>query len=319
MSLTRRSFLRNSGAGLAGAALGLPGCSARDRRGSGDPVVVDTHTHFYDPSRPEGVPWPRKEEKRLYRKVMPEDYRALPVPQPVAGTVVVEASPWVEDNRWILDLADRTPFIVGFVGNLEPGAAGFEAHLERFAANRLFRGIRARGKDLRQGAEWPAVVAGVKRLAARDLSLDVNVPFAALPDVERLAKEVPDLRIVVNHMAGARIDGKTVDGNWRRQVQALARQPKVFMKVSGLVEGSGRRDGTAPRDLPFYRPWLDAVWEAFGEDRLVYGSNWPVSELFADLSTVQSLIAEYFAGRGGAALEKVFAGNARAAYKWIDR
>ena len=81
-------------------------------------MIVDTHTHFYDPARPQGVPWPSPGEEHLYRTVLPRHYKALAEPEGVTATVVVEASPWVEDNQWILDLAAADPFIVGLVGHL---------------------------------------------------------------------------------------------------------------------------------------------------------------------------------------------------------
>jgi predicted TIM-barrel fold metal-dependent hydrolase len=317
MSLTRRAFLRTSGTGLA--AVGLTGCSSSPSPGGdGRLEVIDVHTHFYDPTRPQGVPWPGKGETKLYRRVMPGDYRALKMTHPAAGTVVVEASAWVEDNQWVLDLAEKEPFLVGLVGNLKPGLPEFEGHLKRFSANRLFRGLRVRDRGIGEGVEWAALTADLKRMADRDLALDVNVPFKTLADVERAAREVPDLRIVINHVALARIDGKIVSEDWSRQMRALARLPKITMKVSGLVESTGRRDG-APRDVEFYKPWLDVLWDTFGEDRLVYGSNWPVCELFASLETVQGLVTDYFSARGGAALEKVFSRNSRAIYKWIAR
>ncbi len=309
MSLTRRSFLGASGAGLAACV--LPG-------GARDLTVIDCHTHFYDPTRPQGVPWPGKGEKKLYRRVMPEDFQAQKSPMPATGTVVVEASAWVEDNQWVLDLAEKSKLIVGLVGNLKPGVPEFEGHLKRFAANRLFRGIRVRDRGIGDGVEWAGLVADMNRMAERGLALHANVPFKTLPDVEKLAKEVPDLRIIINHVALARIDGKAVNEDWSRQVRALARLPKVYMKVSGLVEATGRLDA-APREVDFYRPWLDVLWDAFGEDRLVYGSNWPVSDKFASLEAVQGIVADYFAARGRAASEKVFSRNARAAYSWVER
>src|SRR3954463_3661175 len=72
--------------------------------------IIDTHTHFYDPTRPQGVPWPGKGDKKLYRPVLPSEYKQLAKPFGVVGTIVVEASPWVEDNQWLLDLAAKEPF-----------------------------------------------------------------------------------------------------------------------------------------------------------------------------------------------------------------
>jgi predicted TIM-barrel fold metal-dependent hydrolase len=85
------------------------------------------------------APW---DDGRLYRRVLPGDYRVLPTPRPVTGTVVVEASPWVEDNQGLLDLAAREPFLVGLVGNLPVGTPEFAGHLRRLAAHPRFCGLR---------------------------------------------------------------------------------------------------------------------------------------------------------------------------------
>ncbi len=311
MSTTRRQVLAATAALATAPALAAPKAAPL--------AIIDTHTHFYDPARPTGVPWPGKGDKVLYRTTLPADYRAQPVPQPVTGTVVVEASPLVEDNQWILDLAAKDKFIVGFVGNLKPGEEAFAGHLKRFAANPLYRGIRVNEGALRTGLGNAAFIADLKRLADADRELDVNGGPTLLPEVARLAKELPALRIVINHLSNTRIDGKNVSETWRRDLEAAAKFPKVFLKVSALVEGTGKNDGSAPRDVEFYRPWLDIAWSAFGPDRLIYGSNWPVSARFAPLATVQGIVHDYFSAKGRPALEKFFAGNARTAYRWLNR
>lgn len=314
MKTNRRQFLTTTAALVTASAAG---CASA---GKAAPLtIIDTHTHFYDPARPQGVPWPGKGDKVLYRTILPADYRAQPVPQPVTGTVVVEASPLVEDNQWILDLAAKDKFIVGFVGNLKPGEEAFAGNFKRFAANPLYRGIRVNEGALRTGLGNAAFVADIKWLADADRELDVNGGPTLLPEVARLAKALPTLRIVINHLANTRIDGKNVSETWRRDLEAAAKSPHVFLKVSALVEGTGKNDGSAPRDVEFYRPWLDVAWNAFGPDRLIYGSNWPVSERFAKLATVQGIVHDYFSAKGRAALEKFFAGNARTAYRWVTR
>ena len=282
----------------------------------GKPMIIDTHTHFYDPTRPEGVPWPNPNDEVLYRRVLPEDYKVLAVPQGVSGTVVVEASEWVEDNQWILDLAANEPFIVGFVGNLQPGSKDFGSNLERFSANPLFRGIRPRGANIKN-FEKDEFLADIKKLAEKDLEIDLLVGPEGLPDVAFLAKSIPELRIVINHIAGVRIDGKLPDSVWTEGMQMAAEYPRVYCKVSGLVESAEEKP--APDDVVYYTPTLDVLWEAFGEDRLVYGSNWPVSERFADYAIVQRIVMEYFRTKGQEATEKYFWKNAKAAYKWVAR
>ena len=241
MTTTRRQFLSTATAALAAAPTLVAAPKAAPL------VIIDTHTHFYDPSRPTGVPWPGKGDAVLYRPTLPANYRAQEVPQPVTGTVVVEASPLVEDNQWILDLAAKDKFIVGFVGNLKPGEDAFAGHLKRFAANPLYRGIRVNEGALRTGLGNAAFIADIKRLADADLELDLNGGPTLLPEVTRLAKELPTLRIVINHLSNTRIDGKNVSPTWRSDLEAAAKFPKVFLKVSALVEGTGRRDGDAPR------------------------------------------------------------------------
>ena len=292
---------------------------SRAADGSGGFTVIDAHAHFYDPTRPQGVPWPPREEKLLYRTVLPKEYRVLPVPQPVTGTVVVEASPWLEDNQWVLDLAAHEPFIVGLVGNLPVGTKQFAGHLKRFAADKLFRGIRLRDRKLEGTLDEPAFVSDLRLLADHDLSLDLVGGLEILSFADRLAKEVPDLRIIIDHLAGVVVDGKAPPADWVENMRALVRRPNVYCKLSGLVEGTGRSDGSAPRDVEFYRPVLDAMGTMFGPERLIYASNWPVSERFAPLATVQGIVADYFHSHGRRAEEQVFAQSAKAAYRWVRR
>jgi L-fuconolactonase len=296
-----------------GAAPGQPAAKA------GGFTVIDTHTHFYDPTRAQGVPWPPRDDKLLYRSVLPKDYRALPAPRPVTGTVVVEASPWLEDNQWVLDLAAREPFIVGFVGNLPVGTKGFAGHLKRLAGNRLFRGIRLRDRKLEGALDDPAFVSDLKLLADYDRSLDLVGGLEILPFAARLTKKAPYLRIIIDHLAGVVVDGKAPPADWVGQMRALARRPNIYCKLSGLVEGTGRSDGSAPSDVEFYRPVLDAMRTMFGPERLMYGSDWPVSERFAPLATVQSIVGEYFRGCGRRAEEQIFWRSAQTAYRWVRR
>ncbi len=282
-------------------------------------TVIDTHTHFYDPTRAQGVPWPPRDDKLLYRTVLPKDYRTLSVPQPVTGTVVVEASPWLEDNQWMLDLAAREPFIVGVVGNLPVGTKQFAGHLKRFAANKLFRGVRIRDRKLNGALDEATFVSDLELLVDHDLSLDLVGGGEILSSADRLAKEVPNLRIIIDHLAGIVVDGTPPPNDWVKQMRTLAPRPNIYFKLSGLVEGTGRSDGSAPRDVGFYRPVLDAMRTMFAPERLIYASNWPVSERFAPLSTVQGIVADYFRNHGRRAEEQVFAGSAKAAYRWVRR
>ncbi len=273
-------------------------------------MIIDTHTHFYDPSRPQGVPWPSPKEDWLYRRVLPEHYQALARPEGVSGTVVVEASAWLEDNQWVLDLAAADPFILGLVGHLDPGTEGFAGYLERFAANPLFRGIRV---GYQQGMDRGPFLADMELLAKCDLELDVLMGYEHLGEVCRLAARLPQLHIVINHVGSVAIDGKAPDPRWVDEMQALAAGPAVYCKVSGMAELSQVQP--APADPAFYAPVLDVLWAAFGSRRLIYGSNWPVCERAAPYAQVQAVARAYFAAKGAAALEQFLGKNALAAYR----
>ena len=278
--------------------------------------IIDTHTHFYDPSRPGGVPWPAQGSK-LYRTVLPADWLAVAAPHGIKETVVVEASKLVEDNQWILDLAAKEKSIVGFVGHLDPGTE-FATHLKRFAANPIFRGIRWSGNFLLDAAMNDHVLAGARLLAEHGLELDLNGPPPSLPHAAKLAGDVPDLRIVINHLGSAG-DAQALKPEWKDNIRAVAKQPNVFMKVSALVEQVKCEPGKAPRDTAYYLPILDHLWETFGPDRLIYGSNWPVSDKGAPYDVVFKIVDEYFRTKSSEACENYFWKNSLAAYRWIER
>ena len=278
-------------------------------------MIIDTHTHFYDPSRPQGVPWPPADNALLYRTVLPGHYKALAEPEGVTGTVVVEASAWLADNQWILDLAATDSFIVGLVGHIDPNREGFGADLVRLAANPLFRGIRCGGtyfEDVEQGS----FLADMETLAEQDLQLDVLIRQQHFPGLLKLAQQLPQLRIVIDHIGHMPIDGRAITAEWQAAYRRLAEQPNIFMKVSAVMEQSVIQP--APSEIDFYRPALNALWDAFGEDRLIYGSNWPVLERAGSLADSLTMVKAYFAEKGETAGQKYFWGNAKAVYKWPD-
>ena len=221
--MNRRTFLQ-AAAGLAAHAGFAETPSPRPAK------IIDTHAHFFDPSRPQGVPWPPKEDALLHRTTMPRDYRALPVPQAVTGTVVVEASKWLEDNQWILDLAAREPFIAGVVGNLRPGAPGFAGHLKRFGANPLFRGIRFREGSLEKLSGEQTFIDDLRNLAERGLTFDIHSPRSWAAHADRLAQLVPGLRLVINHVANADVNGLRSEQSLK-QLAAESTSRNRFVRV----------------------------------------------------------------------------------------
>ncbi|MCE9531740.1 MAG: amidohydrolase [Planctomycetes bacterium] len=312
-SISRRTWIVGSLSGVVG--IGLGSIVAEEPKAGLD--IIDCHTHFYDPKRPEGIPWPGK-GTQLYRTVLPKDLRELKQFRKVTGTVIVEASPRVEDNAWLLDLGKDDKFVVGVIGNLTPGAADFAKHLKRFAANPLFRGIRV-GSKLLEDPIKKEVLDDLKLMVELDLALDVNGGPDSPATVAKFAAKLPGLRIVQNHIGNVRITADAPPREWQEGIRAAAKQPNVFCKISALVEGAAREKQKTPEDLAFYKPYIDVVWDTFGDDRVIYGSNWPVSERAAHYHTLQRIVMEYAFKKGDDATAKFCSLNSKKAYKWAER
>ncbi|HXM44791.1 MAG TPA: amidohydrolase family protein, partial [Bryobacteraceae bacterium] len=277
--------------------------------------IVDTHIHLFDTARPQGVPWPDKSDPILYKPALPARYRKITESLGIVGAIEIECSPWLDDNQWVLDVAAKDSIIVGTIGDLEPGHPEFRAQLDRFARNPLFRGIRYGnlwGRDLGAGLQKPEFIAGLQALANAGLTLDTANPTPALvADVARLTDRVPNLPVVMDHLP--ELDPFTANiANMRE----LAKRPQVYVKISGVLR---RVAGRVPLDMEFYKDRLDAIWDIFGADRLMYGSDWPNSDPLGTYPQVLRIVEEYFHAKGTAAAEKYFWRNSIAAYHWIKR
>jgi L-fuconolactonase len=256
--------------------------------------IIDTHTHFYDPSRPEGVPWPPKSNELLYRTVLPADFRAAAAPVGITKTVVVEASTWPTDNRWILELAEGDDSIVGFVGYADIASVDFAGEIAEYVPHPLFRGIRAHG-NLQQLLVREVCLGNLRALAELDLSLDLLARPDDLPAVAAVAREIPSLRMVLDHVAHVPIDGSDPAEGWVRGISDLAGCANVFCKVSGLVESAVERP--APDDPAYYRPTLEVLFRELGAERLTYASNWPVCEQAARYETTYRVVDAFLSSR----------------------
>jgi predicted TIM-barrel fold metal-dependent hydrolase len=312
LRLTRRTF-------LAGSALLASGL-ARAQQAS--IPIIDTHIHFFDTTRPQGVPYPRPRHGPKNLPVAdPETYRKVAVPFGIVGAIEVEASNWIEDNLWVLEVSQKDPMIVGTVGNLEPDKPEFREYLGRYHKNPLFRGIRYGsiwGRDVDAQAENPAFVAGIKDLAAADLTLDIVLTGGStIETMVRLTDKIPTLRVVLDHLPNLTPPTQPAELHaHERNLRELAKR-NVYVKVSEVMQVV---DGQVRTDLEFYKPRLDMIWDIFGEDRLVFGSDWPqTAGNWISMATVISIVHDYFFEKGRPGAEKYFWKNSLAAYKWVKR
>lgn len=312
--MNRRTFFSLSAAALAAAA---QEASAAEP----DVPILDTHVHLYDPTRPQGVPWPPKTNKLIYKKTLPDRLRKAAAGLGVVGAIEVECSPWLEDNQWVLDVIEKDPIMVGTIGNLEPGKPDFAKQLERFASNPLFLGIRYGylwGRDLRAELAKPAFVEGLRMLADWGLTLDTaNPSVRTLEDVVTLTDKVPGLRVVLDHLPKLAEPPAGPERNaYRAAMRSLGARSNVYAKVSAVLRRIG---DTVPDDLEVYRAKLDEMWGTFGEDRVVYGSDWPNSEPLGPYPKVLGVVRKYVAEKSRTVQEKYFWRNSVKAYHWKKR
>lgn len=282
--------------------------------------IIDTHIHLFDPTRPQGVPWPAKGGKIPYRRTLPEDFRKLAKPYGIVGAIEVECSPWLEDNQWVLDVAEKDTIMVGTVGDLEPGKPDFRKHLARFAKNPLYRGIRYGylwGRKLSDELPKPEFIDGLKAMADAGLGLDTVGPHQIVEEILRIKDKVPNLRIVIDHLPSQEPPkDAAARTRWERDLHALGKRPQVYAKVSAVLRN---KDGRVALDLNSYRPTLDMMWDAFGQDRLIFASDWPNSEQVGSYAQVLNVVKEYFTAKGHDTAEKFFWKNSIGAYKWVKR
>jgi L-fuconolactonase len=283
--------------------------------------IIDCHIHLFDTTRPQGVPWPEKTNKILYQPALPSRYRTIAVPLGVVGAIKVEASPWLEDNQWVLDVAVKDSLIVGVVGNLEAGKPEFAKQFERFHKNSLFRGIRYGNlwdRDFSAAVKRPEFIADMKLLSRAGLSLDTANPDPRLiADLLRLTDSVPDLRVIIDHLPQLQLPTEAAALRaYKADLQEIGKRPQMYVKLSEVFR---RVDGKIPPDLGYYRGTLDELFGIFGEDRVIYGSDWPNSDNWKPYADVLHLVQQYFSTKGQVAAEKYFWKNSVKAYRWTKR
>jgi L-fuconolactonase len=282
--------------------------------------AIDTHIHLFDPLRPGGVPWPDKTDI-IYKPALPERYMSLAARFGVVGAIAIECSPLKSDNQWLLNVAVGHPAIVGVIGDLVPGAPGYQDDLDRLHQDPLFLGIRYGNiwdRDLAADMDKPGFLDGLKALAATGLVLDSANPDPRLiAAIRRVSDQVPDLRIVIDHLPHAPVPTEPAahDAYWA-DLRALAQNPHIFIKLSEIpVQVNGKLE-TTPH---FYQAPLDAIWEVFGEDHILFGSDWPNSDHVATYAQTFAIVRGYIAKKSPQAQEKYFWKNSIAAYQWRPR
>jgi len=236
--------------------------------------VIDAHQHFWQMSRGD-YGWLTEDLGVLYRDHGPDDLEPHLRRYGIARSVAVQAAPTVEETRHLLAIADATAWVAGVVGWIDMASAGATRDLEELARHPALCGIRPMIQDIAD-PDWMlagALTPVFDAIAQRGLAFDALIRPGHLPRLLRLMDRHPELRVVVDHAAKPAIAEGGFDP-WARGIEELARETLACCKLSGLVTEAGENwsDDTL-------RPYVDHLLACFGPERLMWGSDWPVSRL----------------------------------------
>jgi L-fuconolactonase len=270
---------------------------------------IDSHQHFWKYSEAE-YPWIGKGSP-LQRDWLPADLEIEAAKVGITGSVAVQARQTVEESRWLLQLADQSPFIRGVVGWVDLRAETVENDLAALAKHRKFVGVRhVVQSELSDFMLQPEFMRGLAKLKQFNLAYDLLLFPKHLPSAVKVVSQLPEQRFVLDHIAKPMVRAGLIQ-TWKDDLKELARHPNVFCKISGLVT-EAKMPGWKPED---FRPYLDVVMEAFGEDRVMFGSDWPVCLLGGSYEQIYRLASEYFAQFSEEVRRKFFGATAASFYR----
>lgn len=275
---------------------------------------MDAHQHYWRYDARE-YPWIDDSMASLRRDFLPEDAAREMEPAGIDQAVAVQARQTVDETRFLLDLADRHPFIAGVVGWVDLQSPDVRAQLEAFADRPRLVGIRhiAQGEPDDRFLLGAAFGRGIALLAEFDLAYDILIYPRHLPAAAEFVRRFEGQRFVLDHLAKPEIRRGERQA-WARGLRELAEAPNVYAKLSGLVTEADWRNWT-PAEV---EPYLDIALECFGPARLMAGSDWPVCTVAADYARTMALVEGFVERLPARDRDAVRGGNARRFWKLDD-
>ena len=268
-------------------------------------MTIDAHQHFWLYA-PERDGWITDEMARIRRDFLPADLEPVLNAHGLDGCVAVQATQSDEETMFLVSMARAYDIVKGVVGWVDLRADDLCSRLEAYAQVAEIRGFRhvaqAEPDDFLMR---PDVIKGIEQLAQFGFTYDIVIQPSQLKAALHLVRAVPGVSFVINHMAKPAIKRQEIS-RWSNFMTQLAKQPNVSCKVSGMVTEA---DWQNWRKADLF-PYLDVVFEQFGPDRLLFGSDWPVCLVAADYTQVKTVIEEYVSPWGNEVRNKVFGGNA---------
>lgn len=267
---------------------------------------IDAHQHFwiYDGEK---HPWITDDKSVLKRNFLPADLGPVLEEAGLNGCVAVQAAQSEEENEFLLSLAAKNAFIKGIVGWVDLRSDGVEERLRHYSPFPLVKGFRHVIHDEPDPGFMlqPAFLNGIALLKKFGFTYDVLIFHHHLRSAAELVARFPEQPFVIDHIAKPDVKGRQMAG-WKKDIEAVAQYPNVHCKISGMVT-EGDWKGWKKED---FFPYLDVIATAFGADRIMYGSDWPVCQLAASYNQQLSLVQDYFSSVGETENEKIFGGNA---------
>ena len=286
------------------------------RKATTDPLHprIDSHIHLYDTERKSSVAYLDPERhKEIYFPHYAQEFIDVAAPAGVGFAIVVEASRAREDNYWMMSHVDTIDALAALIGNLDPRDSWYVEDLDSLSKNRKFRGIRIRTASPLDFSDQ-TIIERFSELEKRNLVLELMPVNIKAEEVINIARRYPNMNIILNHLAGLRTnyDQEEIE-KWKARLAIMASEPNVYCKVSSVFNLSGQ--SPAPVNPDFYAPLIDPVIDAFGTDRVIFGSNWTLSELVGSYEDMIRMLDEYCDRIEGLSTEKLFFKNTVRAYK----
>ena len=267
---------------------------------------IDAHQHFwnYDPAR---HAWIIEEMSLLKRNFLPQDLAPELAANGMDASVAVQAEQSEQETQFLLQLAEHNPKIAGVVGWTDLRSPELPKRLEELSQHKKLRGFRhiAQSEPDDHFLANESFVRGVSQLNEYEFTYDILIYPKQLPAARKLVEKLPEQRFVIDHLAKPDVKNGTNSKEWGSHMRAIAHNPNVYCKISGMVTEADWR-GWKPAD---FKPYLDVVFEAFGNNRLLFGSDWPVCLLAASYSQVMNIVEEYLTGQPQNEKNKVFSEN----------
>jgi L-fuconolactonase len=272
---------------------------------------IDAHQHFWNYNRAE-YEWINDEMAVLQRDFLPQHLKPLLAANGFDGSIAVQARQSIKETLWLLELAERNEWIKGVVGWVDLRSADVRAQLERLAGNQKLVGVRhvVQGEPEDEFMLRSDFREGIGRLREFGLAYDLLIFPRHLAVAAKLVKEFPEQMFVLDHIAKPQIAQGLLEP-WGRDIRELAKFANVSCKLSGMVTEACWKSWKKED----FRPYLDTVLEAFGEQRLMIGSDWPVSTVSGDYAAAMGIVIEYIERLTSDERAAILGGNSARIYR----